>query len=352
MTRGFVQEPNGRGTMGIVWSCAATVFLCTYSSLHLDVPTEYTTSWSRFWRMAGYIILGLLAPEAICIKAIDEFIMARKLVRHAHEGKITLSAAQAHLIRMDGVNICYGNSMAKQIVEVTYSNCVSALSTPEVLDKFPSNEEINARTKIDFLGKFVTVVQIIWFAIQVIVRHAQAESISLLEVSTLAYISMAVSAYAAWWEKPQGISAPITIYVSQSVDLSKVIHADFDLEAGFGTSYLIWNIATALFSGTHLLAWNYDFPSIPEKWLWRASSLSCFVFGSLSLQTGLALQWEESTKTRPTVVKCLNWSLRSGAIIYSLSRLSLLVQSFLVFRSAPSSIYDTVNWFLYTPGFG
>lgn len=36
----YVQGPNVRGSLQIVWSCLATLIACTYTVLHLNVPVQ------------------------------------------------------------------------------------------------------------------------------------------------------------------------------------------------------------------------------------------------------------------------------------------------------------------------
>ena len=38
IVHGWVEEPDRRGSMSLIYSCLATVILCTWSVLHVDVP--------------------------------------------------------------------------------------------------------------------------------------------------------------------------------------------------------------------------------------------------------------------------------------------------------------------------
>ena len=48
------------------------------------------------------------------------------------------------------------------------------------------------------------------------------------------------------------------------------------------TNHLVSLIIAVLagFTGTHLAAWNYPFPSVMEIWMWRAAALFIFVTGA------------------------------------------------------------------------
>jgi len=43
---GWVPEPEGRGTVGLLWTCLSTLFICVWASLHLNVPPR---GKSRFY---------------------------------------------------------------------------------------------------------------------------------------------------------------------------------------------------------------------------------------------------------------------------------------------------------------
>jgi len=72
---GFVHEPNcGRGTIGILWSCATTILLCTYIALHLHVPggrhhmgkepREYAST-ELILQKTKFVALSLIFPETL-----------------------------------------------------------------------------------------------------------------------------------------------------------------------------------------------------------------------------------------------------------------------------------------------
>src|SRR4051794_20806646 len=81
----FVEGPNVRGTLDIVWSCLAIILLCTWSIQHLNVPVQVTTknrsqSVLRFLYLpaqkAKWMLLTAFAPEVITGKALADFLSA------------------------------------------------------------------------------------------------------------------------------------------------------------------------------------------------------------------------------------------------------------------------------------
>ena len=73
---------------------------------------------------------------------------------------------------------------------------------------------INDYAKSNPLTKFIACGQALWLVTQIISRVYQHKAITLLEVSTAAYAACALTAYLAWWKKPQNPTLPIIIHCS------------------------------------------------------------------------------------------------------------------------------------------
>ena len=69
---GYVQDPDGRGTISLMISCMLTLVLCVWSALHLNVPGPKHT-WSKdVWLNTRWIIAGIYAPElAVFVASAD-----------------------------------------------------------------------------------------------------------------------------------------------------------------------------------------------------------------------------------------------------------------------------------------
>lgn len=61
----FVDGPDGRGTVGLVWSCLLTLALCVWSALHLNIPWKHDTQINHWSRVLRRVLLGILAPELV-----------------------------------------------------------------------------------------------------------------------------------------------------------------------------------------------------------------------------------------------------------------------------------------------
>ena len=78
-TVGWVSDPNGRGTFSLLISCLATMLLCVWSALHLNIP-EAGQNQAKFWlRNIKWMLLGLVGPELVVFSAWRQFNSAKTL---------------------------------------------------------------------------------------------------------------------------------------------------------------------------------------------------------------------------------------------------------------------------------
>lgn len=83
-TVGFVREDNQRDTISLLISCFATLGLCVYSAVHLNVPPKGESNGWTLLREFRWCIIGLFAPELILYTAWRQLASARQL-RHEVE---------------------------------------------------------------------------------------------------------------------------------------------------------------------------------------------------------------------------------------------------------------------------
>ncbi|THU84845.1 hypothetical protein K435DRAFT_970990 [Dendrothele bispora CBS 962.96] len=74
-----------------------------------------------------------------------------------------------------------------------------------------TEDEITARSKTDFLTKFIAVVQTTWFILQCIARVAEGLVVTDLEIVTVAFALLNIATYVLWWNKPQRVRYPVRI---------------------------------------------------------------------------------------------------------------------------------------------
>jgi hypothetical protein len=87
VTQPSCDDPNGCRSLGdIIRSCIVTILLCTWVSMHPNIPSP-DDRWPRVaLRRAGLLLLALFVPEAIIGWALRQRQAAAKLAeRHKRE---------------------------------------------------------------------------------------------------------------------------------------------------------------------------------------------------------------------------------------------------------------------------
>ena len=83
---GWVPEPIVRGTTSLVFSCISTIAICTWTALHLDVPTDPLKSLFRYKLIIW--VLVLLAPEVFPMAAFEDWHDAHALTKKMRAYKV------------------------------------------------------------------------------------------------------------------------------------------------------------------------------------------------------------------------------------------------------------------------
>ncbi|KAK3495369.1 uncharacterized protein B0T23DRAFT_357090 [Neurospora hispaniola] len=75
-TVGWVSNPRRRGTLTLLIECLTTIFACTWTVLHLNVPAITDSTTTRVLRKAKWMAITVLFPEFIFAKAVCELRFA------------------------------------------------------------------------------------------------------------------------------------------------------------------------------------------------------------------------------------------------------------------------------------
>jgi hypothetical protein len=444
-TLGFVPEPDGRGTMGILWSCLATLVICFWSSMHADFDDD-----GNHFDLVPRVIAAITYPDFLVSLSLWEYLQARSDTERINgipqviQSQATWTVMHAFYVNLGAFALEDGKSITMvELIGLIRLGCVS----PEP----PSLKEVKNRSKRSRFAKFLAVMQITWFALQVLARAIQHIPISLLEITTASYVVLTIAAYVFVWHKPANVLIPsvapllpsckstieqIRTYLDQFKDddkkrkvlisapkknrqrstsesqvepkvnlissdikndnidtepstLTKEPIASGDLESqqplstgdfrvnspttvpqdGLNSdsalmgddaleiaaqlkSFLasdekgeqfyhghVFPFAGLVFSALHCLAWNFYFPSTPERWIWRVASICAGVSSFLILP----LVYFDARFDIDSVV--LDRLLSVGIFI----KLTLLVETFVALRRMPVGVYETVHWTNFLP---
>jgi|SRR5690242_935390 len=87
---GWAPEPQARGTVGLIWSCLATIFLCTWNAVHPNLPGMNDNAWRIFGRRVVFMLIALVAPEFICAAASEELRSAWAVQAQVSDSSVVL----------------------------------------------------------------------------------------------------------------------------------------------------------------------------------------------------------------------------------------------------------------------
>lgn len=118
-----------------------------------------------------------------------------------------------------------------------------------------------------------------------------------------------------------------------------------------------------VYGSIFLVAWNFEFPTIIEMWLWRASSVALVFYGILvSLTLGIQTPFISTTlgaKARATYLKAEKKSALFNVVKFFLffvmgftwasARWYITIESLISLRRVPVGTYETVNWTNHIP---
>ena len=129
---------------------------------------------------------------------------------------------------------------------------------------------------------------------------------------------------------------------------SKTTHVDISVSL-----FMFFGI---VFGGVHYIGWSFVFPTMAEKSLWRAASLSIMcippAFGLSQVlsrdnpsQAGRANMMQKIAVVAHVVISAVL------LLAYILARLLLIVQALVLLREQPASAFQTVDWTKFVPHF-
>ncbi|GJJ16224.1 hypothetical protein Clacol_010520 [Clathrus columnatus] len=242
------------------------------------------------------------------------------------------------------------------------------------------DEEILDKSKRDWLAKAFAVAQTTWFVIQCIAREVQHLPLTEIELMTCAYALLSAVIYIFWWNKPFRVNFPIMVHSEiphrppelkldtskpnmwNVITLAKFLHGsvydktDFCRRVQVPTFYSgyfarhiedLWNfraeiVTAAIFGGIHLFAWNYEFPTRTELYLWRLSAL--VIVGAPPITFVPIWNLSRGMRGLHVHVSISKYSIAIIFLLYIIARFTILVLSIISLRKLPSGTFISVDW--------
>lgn len=251
---GWIADQDSRSTTQIFESCLFTLFVCTWTALHLNVADPSEGQVKGLLRRLKWMVITFVGPEFIFGHALAELTAAWKSRRYmkdlaeangcewtithgfyANQGGFVLefrSGIQTTAVESEGKKeirtINYvGTEHDGNTVQVESNPDLSALGSPPVnanqirylaqagLIAFPklTSDYIEDKSKGDIFAKGLSCWQVFWLLIQCVVREIRGLPTTPLEISTLAFSACTLGTYAMWLRKPLDIRIPTPILI-------------------------------------------------------------------------------------------------------------------------------------------
>ncbi|KAJ7897981.1 hypothetical protein B0H14DRAFT_3581610 [Mycena olivaceomarginata] len=356
--QGQTLDPEGptdgyRTLFGIVSGCLTTIFACTWVSVHPNVPPPDQRWFSLLGRRLRMMLVAVIAPELMVGFAARQFMAARWFSKEFH-----VSKTHGHFFCMGGFVSQNGHPVATleqlhdPLFGEKYLQDIRSVKKDDILDK----------SDRDAFSKGVALVRVVWSGTQCLVRLYKRLPVTEIEVATLAFAVINVFIWVLWWGKPFNAQRPIVCRIINRRILRLGSQSDIIHLRSFTAVPLFWSIEDdqgyigslalfikclvgTVFGAINYVAWNANFHSPTEMWMWRSSTLLASaipgVWGCL-----LVSWWvtdEDSIAER--VLKAIaRFTIVAGTPIFILCRLFLFIISFTALHALPPRAFIDVHW--------
>ncbi|KAJ7206554.1 hypothetical protein GGX14DRAFT_457253 [Mycena pura] len=306
------------------------------------------------------MLIAVIAPELVVGFAARQFLAAWKFSK-----EFGISWTHGYFISMGGfVTAAGGHPVVTQKQVHEHISAIKAV--PE--------EAIEDKSKGDVLSKGIALLQGVWFVTQYVARAAQRLPATELEVATLAFAVLNAFIWVLWWGKPLDVREPIAIGPgADSVFGPKaltrrwtdgfiaLVKGDYiDYYPLLSTSVPpFWSMVSdhdhhkipvitelcvgSVFGAIHCAAWNADFPSVYEMWMWRSSAVVVTAIPQLLLLLGTLGTIIGMSTRNPNVLRFVAPLHRSTLLLF------LIIIPFGTLRALPPGALVTVVWSIYFP---
>ncbi|KDR77205.1 hypothetical protein GALMADRAFT_246490 [Galerina marginata CBS 339.88] len=260
-----------RSIWDILWSCLATIFACTWISVHPNIPPSEEKEWKIKLRRLEVMVWAIIAPELILLWAMKQWYIARAMVKRYRGHRWTKT--HAYFIEMGGFTLFEGGKPKRVLLLNEMEKLLEngKIDLPDITE-----EEIQDRSKGDGLSKALVIGQTSWFIAQCIARRAEQLILTELELVTAAFAILNGIMYFLWWNKPLDVRRPVPVHI---LDQAKPVEERFKLKTtdNYAITLWPWDAIFSLISGplavlASFLTWISKIRDINSKSLQKAAT--------------------------------------------------------------------------------
>ncbi|KAG2343496.1 hypothetical protein BDR05DRAFT_884437 [Suillus weaverae] len=215
---GSASSNNTRALWDILLSCGWTLFACTWTAVHPNIPGMNEGKVAIISRRLFIMAMALIAPELMITWATRQFFSARAAAKDFNDYLDTQptkvygdrwTITHGFFVWMGGFMLCVNDEPRATL---TPDNLLHFVDEGSVDMPVISQVEVEDRSKGDGLSKGISILQLAWFVVQLFARYVQNLPITLLEIDTLAIAALTCISYGLWWKKPKDVGCPCIVH--------------------------------------------------------------------------------------------------------------------------------------------
>ena len=223
-------DASSRSIWSILGSCALTLLICIWQAIHPDVP-PHERGWNNLLSCSRRLVFGVIsfiAPELVICFAAGEWESARSTVKlfrgmfsptadtwyltNLPEKGYEWSMTHSHFAQMGGFVYCDDEGSLRTIDSHEFLELCEA---NKIANPLITVQEITDKSKADAVGKVILAFQLLWFALQVSVRHFGGLTVTLVELDTVCMAVLSLLLLYFWRHKPLCPEYPHIFYSHQ-----------------------------------------------------------------------------------------------------------------------------------------
>ncbi|KAG2068154.1 hypothetical protein BDR04DRAFT_1025390 [Suillus decipiens] len=201
---------HARTLWDIIQSCVATLLACTWTAVHPNIPGMDEGIIVVFRRRLGIMILALIAPELMVTWAIMQFLSACDTAK-AFNKVIKWTTTHGFFAWMGGFMLYCDDKPQAPLTPEELIDFIDKgyVSIPDI-----TKADIEDRSKSNALSKSTAIIQLVWFVVQLVARFAWHPRLptTLLEIDTMAIVTLACISHFLWWKKPKDVGRPHPVH--------------------------------------------------------------------------------------------------------------------------------------------
>lgn len=211
LVKGFVSEPNGRGTFGILNPCLATLFLNTWTVFHINIPPADDGGFRRWLHRVKMWIITIFVPDAIATSS--QWRNAKRSVREIKPSHPWWTLKHGFYAEMGGFRVYDRHNQQ----EYSFRSAQLAWLIKEKILVLPpvTEEELDDKSDADWIAKTLACGQSAWFLAQSLARAIQGLPLVTLEIEVIPFICTTWWTYYFWWNKPMNVTMSSRVEVDQ-----------------------------------------------------------------------------------------------------------------------------------------